>query len=162
MRIALAFALTVLSHPSATGRPTASVASANAHPTYTSLRGVTLGGEGHQVKDFAFRKDAATFTLTGAVYPLAPVDGRVTGAVFVGSGTMAYEPPVAAERGMLRAPTKGEAFNETFERAVFRFTDDTAALIAAASTGAAVCRAGSRAAGRIRTTPASRTTPPTR
>jgi hypothetical protein len=130
--LALSFAALALVHPAAGPAPI----TANSHPVYTALRSAALA-DGHEVTDFVLKKDAATFTLTGSVYLLAPVEGRVTGAVFVGSGTMAYTPPVAAERGMLRALTKGEEFQETFERAVFRFTDDTAALIVAASKGPA-------------------------
>jgi len=107
----------------------------NSHPTYVELRALAPDAEALQVKDLVLQKDAATFTLTGAVHLLPAVNGRLTGAVFVGQGTMKYEPPIAAERNMLRHLTRGEPFEETFERAVFRFTDDTAAQIKAAATG---------------------------
>jgi hypothetical protein len=110
---------------------------ANAHPVYAAIRALGLGDTGYEVADFVLKKDAATFTLTGRLYPLAPVEGRVTGAVFLGKGTMAYEPPLASERWMLRNLTRGEAFAEEFERAVFRFTDDTAELMTAAASGKA-------------------------
>jgi hypothetical protein len=133
--IATVTALAVLeAHPIAT---TSAPATANTHPVYAAVRGTGVGESGYDVKDFVLKKDAATFTMTGSLYLLAPVEGRVTGAVFLGNGTMAYEPPIASERWMLRNLTKGEAFNEQFERAVFRFTDDTAELIAAAASGPA-------------------------
>ena len=107
---------------------------ANTHPVYRELRTVGIGSEAFQVSEFILPKDAATFTLTGTIYLLAPVQGRVTGAVFIGRGSMAYTPPVASERRMLTIFTKGEPFNETFERAVFRFTDDTAERIKSGGT----------------------------
>src|SRR5438045_7333428 len=97
------------------------------HPVYRELRAIGLGTDAYQVSNFVLSKDAATFTLTGTLYMLAPVQEKVTGAVFLGRGTMAYAPPLPVERGMLRNLTTGEDFNETFDRAVFRFTDDTAA-----------------------------------
>ena len=128
--LALSFTVLAVTQPGASPAP----ASANSHPVYMALRSATLG-DGHEVSELVLTRDAATFTLTGSVYLLTPVEGRTTGAVFVGSGTMEYTPPVASERAMLRALTKGEDFQETFERAVFRFTDDTASAIVAASTG---------------------------
>jgi hypothetical protein len=112
-------------------------ASPNSHPVYVAVRAAGIGESGYEVRDFVLKKDAATFTLTGSLYPLEAVEGRVTGAVFLGKGTMAYEPPLASERWMLRNLTRGEEFNEQFERAVFRFTDDTAEVMAAAASGAA-------------------------
>jgi hypothetical protein len=108
----------------------------NTHPLYIELRNVAVG-ESVQVNELVLTKDAATFTLTGTVHLLKPVNGRVTGAVFLGQGSMKYVPPIAVERSMLRNLTKGEDFNETFERAVFRFTDDTAGTIVAAASGKA-------------------------
>lgn len=110
---------------------------ATAHPAYVELRNASIEAQALQVKDFVLAKDAATFTLTGAVHLLTPVKGKITGAVFLGQGSMKYVPPIASERGMLRNLTRGEEFNETFERAVFRFTDDTAETITARAAGAA-------------------------
>lgn len=109
---------------------------ANTHPVYQVLRGLGVGPDARQVNNLVLEKDAAVFTLTGTLHMLPPVQGKVTGAVFLGQGTMVYRPPIAVERGMLRAFTKGEDFSETFERAVFRFTDDTAAQIEAGASGA--------------------------
>ena len=107
----------------------------NVHPSYKELRSVAVGTEAYEVNNFAVAKDTATFTLTGTLHLLAPVQGKVTGAVFLGKGAMAYTPPIAVERAMLRNLTRGEEFSETFEKAVFRFTDDTAETIKAAASG---------------------------
>lgn len=110
-------------------------AAANAHPSYKELRSVAVGTEAYEVNNFTLAKDTATFTLSGTLHLLPPVQGKVTGAVFLGKGTMAYTPPIAVERAMLRNLTRGEDFSETFEKAVFRFTDDTADAIKAAASG---------------------------
>jgi hypothetical protein len=133
-------AIVLLSAPAA-AQPSKDLAAPNTHPVYRELRAVGVGTGAYQVTDFVLPKDAATFTLTGTVYLLAPVQGRVTGAVFIGRGSMAYVPPVASERRMLTIFTKGEPFNETFERAVFRFTDDTAERIKSGGTATAAAQA---------------------
>jgi hypothetical protein len=112
------------------------------HPVYSQLRSLAVNKEAHQVDALVLKRDAATFTLTGSVHLLPDVQGKVTGAVFIGHGAMTYSPPLAAERGVLRVLTKGEDFQETFERAVFRFTDGTAAEIVAASKGTSAASAG--------------------
>ena len=127
----------VLLSTSVAAQPSKETTAPNIHPLYQELRGVSLGTEAYQVSEFVLPKDAATFTLTGTLYMLAPVHGRITGAVFVGKGTMAYTPPVASERRMLGILTKGEPFSEGFERAVFRFTDDTAEKIKSGGTAGA-------------------------
>ena len=109
----------------------------NAHPAYVELRKLAVGTEAVQVKDFELTKDAATFTLTGTIHFLPPVNGKITGAVFLGQGGMKYVPPIGVERAMLRNLTREDAFNETFERAVFRFTDDTAEAIKKGASGPA-------------------------
>lgn len=136
VQYATAVAVCLLSVPSAQ-TPGPPNSAPNAHPVYQELRNLSVGTDAYQVNEFVLAKDAATFTLTGTLHLLPAVQGKVTGAVFTGKGSMAYTPPIAVERGMLRILTKGEDFNETFEKAVFRFTDDTADKIKAASSGAA-------------------------
>ena len=114
---------------------TQSQAAINSNTVYKELRALAIGTEGFNVADLVLVRDAATFTLTGTVHLLPAVQGKVTGAVFLGKGSMAYAPPLAAERAMLANLTRGEAFNETFDKAVFRFTDDTADKIKASATG---------------------------
>jgi hypothetical protein len=101
----------------------------NTHAVYKELRGLVVGSEAYKVSEFVLTKDAASFTLTGTLHLLPAVQRKVTGAVFLGQGRMAYTPPLAAERSMLAILTSGEPLAETFERAVFLFTDDTAEAI---------------------------------
>ena len=132
----VAAAVCLLAGPAAYAQ---SKATGNTHAAYKELRGLSVGTEAYQVTGFSLAKDAATFTLTGTLHLLPAVEGKVTGAVFIGRGTMAYAPPLPVERAMLRNLTRADdfSFEETFEKAVFRFTDDTAEKIKGAATGQA-------------------------
>src|SRR4051812_32819998 len=88
---------------------------ANSHPTYQQLRNVSLGTEAVSVSNLRLKRDAATFVLrSGTVCFVAPVEGKVTGAVFVGDGNMIMEVPTASERASLRLLTKEAEYSENF------------------------------------------------
>src|SRR5271169_5954374 len=56
----------------------------NSDPTYQALRNLTLSGEAVSVNNFDLKRDAGTFHLRlGTFCFTAPVQGKVTGAVFV-------------------------------------------------------------------------------
>jgi hypothetical protein len=98
----------------------------NSDPTYQQLRNIGLGSEAVSVKDFTLKRDAATFHLTsGNVCFVSAIEGKVTGAVFVGEGNMVLDPPLAIERGTLKLLTKENEFSEKFTQLVMRFTDKT-------------------------------------
>ena len=98
----------------------------NADPTYQALRHVSVGTETITVTNATLQRDAATFVFaSGTFYLLAPVDGKVTGAVFVGAGSMKVVPPTAMERRALGQLTDNVEYVEQFDHAVFRFTDGT-------------------------------------
>lgn len=100
----------------------------NSDPSYQALRNMTLGSESVAVTDFKFRRDAATFVLhTGTVCFVPPVNGKVTGAVFIGDGKFVLDPPVESERKSLKLLSKNDEaeFTEQFEHLVLRFTDST-------------------------------------
>jgi len=98
----------------------------NSDPIYRQLRDVGLSGEALAVNNLTLKRDAATFHLnSGSVCFLAPVQGKVTGAVFVGSGTMILEPPLPMEMSSLKLLTKENEFSENFSQLVLRFTDST-------------------------------------
>ncbi len=116
----------------------------NSDPTYQQLRNLTLSGEAVAVSNLDLRRDAATFHLrSGTVCFLAPVAGKVTGAVFVGDGNFVLDPPSAQERSMLKLLTKEDSFSENFSQMVLRFTDSSYdELKKAGSAAAAGCDAG--------------------
>lgn len=100
--------------------------SANASATYADLRNLTLGTESVSISDYDLKRDAGTFRLrSGTVCFVAPVNNKVTGAVFVGDGTFLLNPPDESERKSLQYLSKSPEFNEHFERVLFRFTDST-------------------------------------
>ncbi len=84
----------------------------NSDPTYQQLRNIGLGGEAVAVNNFSLRRDAATFHLrSGTVCFVAPVQGKVTGAVFMGDGNMVLDPPLRIERSSLKLLTKEDEFS---------------------------------------------------
>jgi hypothetical protein len=98
----------------------------NPDPDYQQLRNTALNGEAFAVHDFNLRRDAATFHLhSGNVCFVAPVENKVTGAVFVGDGNMILDPPQAFEQRSLKLLTKSDEFSESFSKLVLRFTDGT-------------------------------------
>ena len=98
----------------------------NSDPTYQQLRNLTLGGEAVSVSNFDLKRDAGTFHLrSGTVCFAAPVQGKVTGAVFAGDGNFVLDPPLESERKSLKLLTKENEFSENFSQAVLRFTDST-------------------------------------
>jgi hypothetical protein len=116
----------------------------NSDPVYQQLRNIGLGSDAVSVKDFDLKRDAATFHLhSGTVCFVTPVQGRVTGAVFVGDGSLSLIPPTPDEARSLRRLTNGDEFNEEFEHLVLRFTDATYDEIKKAGTPASGgCDAG--------------------
>lgn len=98
----------------------------NSDPTYQQLRNIGLGSEAVTVNNFELQRDAATFHLhSGIVCFVTPVQGKVTGAVFVGDGNLTLSPPTLDEARSLKLLTKEDEFNEHFEQLVLRFTDST-------------------------------------
>ena len=86
--------------------------------TYASVNGLVLNREG------------AKFTLrSGEIYFLSPVEGRVTGAVFIGDGEMTMVPPTDYEKNSLKIFTGEPSITEQFSSLVIRFTDDTFAEV---------------------------------
>jgi hypothetical protein len=109
----------------------------NSDFAYQQLRNIGLASEAVAVQDFTLKRDAATFHLrSGTVCFLTPVEGRVTGAVFVGDGNLILDPPLPGEESSLRLLTKEDEFSETFTHLVMRFTDTTYDEIKKAGTAA--------------------------
>ena len=100
----------------------------NANVLYLALRGRTPNGPSFSVKDLKLRRDAGVFTFSsGTVTLFSEVNGKVTGAVFVGEGSLHVEPPSAMEKRQLKAVMKTEVLDQRFTTAVLAFTDGTGA-----------------------------------
>ena len=95
---------------------------ANSDPVYRSLRGLGLGATFHFDK-VTLPLDAATFNFQeGTLTFLGPVDGVVTGAVFIGQGTFKLKAATFLGGQELKRRTGASEFEEDFTEIVFRFT----------------------------------------
>jgi hypothetical protein len=115
---------------------TAAPVGPNSDPTYQALRSLTLGGEAVGVSNLVLKRDAGTFHLhSGTVCFVTPVQGKVTGAVFVGDGNFVISAS-PQEMSMLKLLSKDSEFSESFSHLVLRFTDSTYDEIKKAGTAA--------------------------
>src|SRR5260370_3147386 len=97
----------------------------NSDPTYQALRNLSLGGEAVSVSSLDLKREAGTFYLrSGTVGFTTAVQGKVTGAVFMGDGNFLIAAP-PSEMSMLKLLTKENEFSENFSHLVLRFTDST-------------------------------------
>ncbi len=116
----------------------------NSDPIYQQLRTIGIGTEAISVSNVSLRRDAANFQFrSGTICFLAPVQGRVTGAVFVGDGNVVIDAPIDSETSTLKLLTREDEFSESFSRLVLRFTDTTyEELKRLGSAGSGTCDAG--------------------
>lgn len=111
---------------------------ANRDGVYLALRSALPAGDGVQIKDFTLEREGGTFHFAqGSFFFYAPVNGRVTGAVFEGNGHFDLTPKDASERHSLALLNKSGVMAQDFTTLVLRFTDGTADEIRKASTGSA-------------------------
>jgi hypothetical protein len=96
---------------------------------YEALKEFDLQGTA-RVENLKLKRDRAEMEFTGNIYFAAPINGRVTGAVFIGEGTFhAPAPPIKFEEDNL-IKILGKNFVESdFKTAVLRFTDNTFDII---------------------------------
>jgi len=120
----------------------------NTLSAYAALRADGPGDEGVTVKNFALQREGGKFTFEqGDFYFYTPVEGRVTGAVFVGKGRFELAGQDLTQQRALALLTKGGSMQQEFSTLVLRFADDTAVEIRKASAGASKAPpAGVRAA----------------
>ena len=102
--------------------PGKSLAFANSDPVYRQLRNVGLG-QTFRFDNFTLTWDAATFQFQkGTLTFLSPVDGVVTGAIFLGEGHFNLKPVIRLDAHELKRRTGATEVEEDFTEAVFRFT----------------------------------------
>jgi hypothetical protein len=127
--------------------PNGPARSPNALKTYAALRSNLPGADGVTVKNLVIAREGATFQFDdGSFYFYPPVEGRVTGAVFVGKGRFQLSPEQLSEKRSLALLTKSDTMTEEFSTLVLRFTDGTADEIKKASAGPATAPDGHVAA----------------
>ncbi|HLG13580.1 MAG TPA: M1 family aminopeptidase [Blastocatellia bacterium] len=99
---------------------------ANSEPTYVALRNAKLSGIWAGVENVVLKRDNAIITLkSGQIYFLSPVEGRITGAVFLGDGAFELAPLGPLEKKNLSIFTGTGSISEQFTKLVLRFTDST-------------------------------------
>jgi len=124
--------------PAGTIVPKAAAQPANADGVYLALRSALPAGDGVKVNDFTLNRQGGAFHFVqGNFFFYAPVNGKITGAVFQGSGHFDLAPHEKREQHSLALLTKSGVMAQDFTTLVLRFTDGTAEEIRRASTGSA-------------------------
>ena len=99
-----------------------SLSFANSDPVYRQLRNVGLG-QTFAVKNFKLACDVGTFEFQqGTLTFLHPVEGIVTGVIFVGEGHLTLSPVIPLDARELNRRIGANEVNEDFTEVVFRFT----------------------------------------
>jgi hypothetical protein len=97
------------------------------------------GEQVYRVREISLRRDAARFALDeGKLAFLVALDGRITGAVFTGQGRVIAMPRDPVEKRSLARFLGTPLLDESFSRAYFRFTDNTAEELRAQLSRASV------------------------
>jgi len=81
---------------------------------------------GVAIDNLTLQKDAMTFVLKkGILIPMQPIEGEITGAIFVGEGTASLTTPTSMDAWYLKRVYGSDKFSETFTRLYMRFSDGT-------------------------------------
>ena len=119
-------------------------------PFYDALKKFELRGKA-TVSNLMLKRDRGEMVFTGDFYFAAPINGRVTGAIFIGNGMFTAAPPAELpfeQENMMRF-LNDEVADSDFKTAVLRFSDDTFDVIGKSMNAAAAVpgEAASLAAG---------------
>ncbi|MCO6509472.1 MAG: hypothetical protein J5I65_01655 [Aridibacter famidurans] len=99
---------------------------------YDQINAFKLDGGSATVENLVLKRDRVEMTFTGTFWFTPAVDGKVTGAVFIGSGDLRAAVPASDfEKAQVRRLIGSDEVASDFKRAVFRFTDDTFGIIGA-------------------------------
>ena len=100
------------------------LAFANSDPVYKQLRTIGLG-DSYRIENYTLNLDVGTFQFrSGTLTVIAPVDGVITGAVFIGDGHFNLKPVLAMDEKELNRRIGSNEVNTDFKAIVFRFTRD--------------------------------------
>ena len=81
------------------------------------------------VENLTLQKDVMTLVLKkGILIPMQPIEGEVTGAMFVGEGTASLTAPTAMDAWYLKKSYGSDRLSESFSNLYMRFTDGTEKL----------------------------------
>jgi hypothetical protein len=120
--VLLEFVLAIAQQKVSISVPGKSLALANSDPVYRQLRGIGLG-QTFRFDNYTLGWDAATFQFRkGTLTILSPVDGVVTGAIFVGEGHFNLKASTSLDARELSRRAGTAEVNEDFTEVVFRFT----------------------------------------
>jgi hypothetical protein len=116
----------------------------NTNGFYSQLRGLLPGGITIPVENLTLKRDAGIFTFThGEITFYNEVNGKITGAVFSGTGHFHLTPPTAVEKHSLAILMKGPEFDEDFTQVILRFTDGTDVELRRGATASSLSRSDS-------------------
>jgi hypothetical protein len=117
---------------------------------YGQLKAFALGFRMVRAENLVLKRDRVTITFRdGVLYLPVPVEGKVRGAVFVGTGSFqAGAPPNEFELNNVRRLLKADEVASDFKTAVLRFTDDTYSVLGEGSQQGSTPPPGSGQAGR--------------
>src|SRR5260370_40293720 len=93
---------------------------------YDQIKLFSLGGGSATVKALVLNRDRVQMSFDGTFYFATPVDGHVTGAMFLGVGNFTTEvPPNDFEKQNVKRLLGDESVEPDFKTAVLRFRDHT-------------------------------------
>lgn len=99
--------------------------SSNSKQLYDHIKAFSLTGGSAEAAQLVLKRDRVEMTFDGAFYFASPIEGRVTGAVFIGQGRFRAEvPPSDFEKDNVRRMLGTDIVESDFSSAVLRFTDD--------------------------------------
>ena len=110
---------------------------------YDQIKTFSLTGGSAAVKELALKRDRVTLVFNGTFYFTAPINGRVTGAVFVGDGKFSALVPDSEfeKENVKRLIGATDVVESDFKTAVLRFSDDTFERLAVSVSGGAAADA---------------------
>lgn len=101
-------------------------ASSTGTQLYNQIKQFSLNGGMAEVSGLVLKRDRVQMTFNGTFYFTSEVEGKVTGAVFIGQGTFQAETiPSDFEKSNIKRLLGSETIESDFKTAVLKFTDDT-------------------------------------